>query len=156
MSIETTDSRELVFQRHIAAPRHAVWRAWTEPDLLAQWFCPAPWTVAEAILDPRPGGAHSVTMRSPEGELHPGPGVYLEVVPEERIVFTDAYTAGWVPGDKPFMTGIVTFEDDGDGTLYTARVRHWSDEDRAKHDEMGFQDGWGAAAQQLEDLARGL
>lgn len=95
-------------------------------------------------------------MQSPEGEQHPGVGVYLEVVPDERIVFTDAYRPGWEPSEQPFMTAVITFEDDGDGTLYTARVRHWSAEDRAKHEEMGFHDGWGQCADQLEELARGL
>ena len=96
-------------------------------------------------------------MRSPEGEEFPNPGIYLEVVPNEKLVFTDAYTEGWTPSEKPFMTGEVTFEDAGDGkTRYVARARHWSAEDRKAHEEMGFYEGWGKVAEQLEATARAL
>jgi uncharacterized protein YndB with AHSA1/START domain len=82
--------------------------------------------------------------------------VYLEVVPNERLVFTDAYTAAWEPSGKPFMTVVVTFEDVGGKTRYTARVRHWSVEDREAHEKMGFHEGWGRCADQLAALAAGL
>ena len=95
-------------------------------------------------------------FRGPDGEEFPNHGVYLEVVPGERLVFTDAFTAGWVPSAKPFMTGIISFADEQGGTRYTARVRHWSAEDRARHEEMGFHEGWGRAADQLAAVARSL
>lgn len=150
------DDRELVLTRLIDAPRAALYRAWTEPELLRQWFTPAPWTVAEAELDVRPGGASLVVMRSPEGELFPNRGVYLEVVPGRRLVFTDAYTGAWQPSEKPFMTAIVSFEDEAGKTRYTARVRHWSVADREAHEKMGFHDGWGRCADQLAALAARL
>ena len=74
----------------------------------------------------------------------------------KRIVFTDAYTEAWVPSEKPFMTGIITFEDEGGKTRYTARVRHWSAEDRKKHEEMGFHEGWSKATDQLVELVATL
>lgn len=83
-------AHELSLTRTIAAPRHAVFRAWTEPALLKQWFAPRPWSVSEADLDVRPGGANFIVMRSPEGEDYPNRGVYLEVVENERLVMTDA------------------------------------------------------------------
>jgi len=105
----------------------------------------------------RPGGTSDITMRSPEGEDLPNAGVYLEVVPNERLVLTDAYTRAWQPAEKPFMTLILTFEDaPGGGTKYTARVRHWTVEDRKTHEEMGFHAGWGLATDQLEAVAAGL
>jgi uncharacterized protein YndB with AHSA1/START domain len=80
----------------------------------------------------------------------PNPGVYLEVVPCEKIVFTNAYTSAWEPSDKPFMTVILTFEPEAGGkTLYTARVRHWSVADREQHEQMGFHQGWGLCADQM-------
>ena len=82
-------------------------------------------------------------MRSPEGDEFPNRGVYLEVVPNERLVFTDAYTEAWLPSEKPFMTVILTFEDEGGETIYTARVRHWTEADRQEHEKMGFHEGWG-------------
>jgi uncharacterized protein YndB with AHSA1/START domain len=149
--------RELVLTLTLNAPRAAIWRCWTEPDLLKQWFCPRPWTVPEAEMDVRPGGVFRTVMRGPEGEAMNNPGVYLDVVPQERLVFTDAFTSGWEPSEKPFMTAIVTFEDeDGGKTRYTARARHWSAEDKAAHETMGFHDGWTQAARQLEALAKSL
>ena len=86
----------------------------------------------------------------------PGHGVYLEVIPNRRLVFTDAFTQGWVPADKPFMTGIVSFDPVGGQTRYTARVRHWSAADRARHEAMGFHTGWGQCTAQLAELAARL
>jgi uncharacterized protein YndB with AHSA1/START domain len=147
---------ELSLTRLIPVPRAKLWRCWTEPELLQQWFCPKPWRVSHAELDLRPGGCSRITMQGPNGETHPDEGVYLEVVPHERLVFTDAYTAGWRPAAKPFMTGIVTFEDEHGQTRYTARARHWSAADRDRHEQMGFHAGWGAATDQLVELAQSL
>src|SRR4249920_4168291 len=107
--------RELVLTRLINAPREKVYRAWTDPELLKQWFAPLPYTTPVAELDVRPGGANLIVMRGPEGKDMPNRGVYLEVVENERLVFTDAYTKAWEPSAKPFFTGILTFEDAGDG-----------------------------------------
>jgi uncharacterized protein YndB with AHSA1/START domain len=148
--------RELVLSRIIDAPPHKVYRAWTEPELLKQWFAPAPFTTPVAELDVRPGGANLIVMRSADGTELPNRGVYLEVVPNERLVFTDAYTEAWQPSGKPFMTVILTFEDEGGRTRYTARVRHWTVEDRETHETMGFHQGWGQCADQLAALVAKL
>lgn len=145
-------SRELSLTRIINAPREKVFKAWTDPELLKQWFAPQPWTTPHAELDVRPGGANLIVMRGPEGQEFPNRGIYLEVVENERLVFTDAYTAAWEPASKPFMTVILTFEDLGGKTRYTARVRHWSVADRERHEQMGFHAGWGKCADQLEAL----
>lgn len=148
--------RDLVLSRLIAAPRDKVFRAWTEPELLRQWFAPAPYTTPIAETDVRVGGASFLVMRSPEGNEIPCRGVYLEVVENEKLVFTDAYTAAWEPSQKPFMTVIVTFADEAGGTRYTARVRHWTAADREEHEKMGFHEGWGQCANQLAALAARL
>jgi uncharacterized protein YndB with AHSA1/START domain len=152
----TIATHELSLTRLLAAPRHKLWRCWTEPELIKLWFTPRPWTTPVVEVDVRPGGSSYMIFRGPDGEEFPNHGVYLEAVPDERLVFTDAYTAGWMPSAKPFMTGIITFADEGGATRYTASVRHWTAEDRAKHEEMGFHEGWGKATDQLEDLARSL
>lgn len=161
MSSESKSSfpadRELVLQRVLNAPREKLFRCWTEPALVVQWFTPAPWKTVKAVMDVRSGGSSCVTMQSPEGQEFPNPGVFLEVVPNEKIVMTDAYTSAWEPSEKPFMTAIVTFEDAGNGkTRYTARARHWTVADREAHEKMGFHEGWGVAAGQLEALAQTL
>lgn len=146
--------RELVLTRLINAPREKVYRAWTEPELLKQWFAPKPYTTPVVEIDVRPGGSAYFVMRGPDGKDLPNRGVYLEVVPNAKLVSTDAYVKAWEPSEKPFMTLILTFEDEGGPgsgkTRYTARVRHWTVADREAHEKMGFHEGWGLCTDQLE------
>jgi uncharacterized protein YndB with AHSA1/START domain len=148
--------RELVLTRLIDATPAQVFRAWTEPDLMTQWFTPPPWKTVKAETDLRPGGSSLIVMRGPDGTEMPNRGVYLEVVPSKKLVFTDAYVAAWEPSGKPFMTVILTFEDQAGKTKYTARVLHWTVADREAHEKMGFHQGWGIATDQLEALAQTL
>src|ERR1700712_4372770 len=90
-------SRELSLTRVISASPDKLYKAWTTPALLKQWFAPAPYSVPEAILDIRPGGPHLIVMRGPEGPDFPNRGVYLDIVENRKIVFTDAFTSAWVP-----------------------------------------------------------
>jgi uncharacterized protein YndB with AHSA1/START domain len=155
-----TADRELVLTRIIDAPRAKLFRAWTDPELLKQWFAPLPYTTPIAELDVRPGGANLIVMRGPEGNDMPNRGVYLDVVENERLVFTDAYAKAWEPSEKPFMTVILTFEDAGENeggkTRYTARVRHWTIADREAHEKMGFHQDWGLCTDQLASLVAKL
>ena len=151
-----TANRELVLTRIINAPREKLFRAWTDAELLKQWFAPLPYTTPVAELDVRPGGANFIVMRGPDGQDLPNRSVYFEVVKNERLVFTDAYTKAWEPSEKPFMTVILTFEDEGGKTRYTARVRHWTVADRETHEKMGFHQGWGQATDQLEAVVAKL
>lgn len=148
--------RELVLTRLINAPREKVYRAWTDPELLKQWFAPKPYTTPIVEVDVRPGGSAYFVMRGPDGKDLPNRGVYLEVVPNQKLVSTDAYVKAWEPSEKPFMTLILTFEDEGGKTRYTARVRHWTVADREAHEKMGFHEGWGLCADQLEALITGM
>jgi uncharacterized protein YndB with AHSA1/START domain len=152
----TDENHELSITRLIDAPRHAVYRCWSEPALMKQWFAPKPFTTPKVELDLRPGGGNLIVMATPEGQEMPNRGQYLEVVSDERIVFTDAYVGDWVPSGKPFMTVILSFADEAGKTRYTARVRHWTAADKARHEQMGFETGWGLCADQLEALAKTL
>ncbi len=147
---------DLVLVRELAAPRAVIWRCWTEPEHLKQWFVPKPHKVTACHLDVRVGGACNTTF-DVEGAVMENKGVYLEVVPGEKLVFTDTYTEGWKPAAEPFMTAIVTFEDLGGGrTRYTAVARHRNAESARQHRDMGFHDGWGTVATQLEAYAQGM
>ncbi len=151
------NTRDLILERILDAPRDAVWRCWSEPELLKQWFCPKPWHVGEARMDLRPGGEFFTLMRGPNGEEAGEPGVFLEIVAKSRLVFTDAFRPGWRPSGKPFMAAEIILADSGKAkTLYTARAMHWSEQARQEHEEMGFHQGWGQAADQLQELARSL
>ncbi|KQZ60706.1 polyketide cyclase [Sphingopyxis sp. Root1497] len=150
MSNET----ELTISRLIKAPPSAVWDAWSDPTKLAAWWIPAPIECRVDTLDLRPGGGFVTRMREGDGAFQPHvDGCFLEAVPEKRLVFTTVLTEGWQPAE-PWLaiTAILTFEAQDGGTLYTARVLHKTPEDSAKHDEMGFQEGWGTAIGQLAAL----
>ncbi|MFC7517396.1 SRPBCC family protein [Herbaspirillum sp. GCM10030257] len=146
------EGRDLVLTRVFDAPRDKVFKAWTDPDLLKQWFTPAPWTTPVVETDVRAGGSNLIMMRGPDGNEFPNRGVYLEVVENERIVLTDAFTEAWEPSDKAFMTLVLSFEDQDGKTKYTARVKHWSVADREAHEQMGFHQGWAICAEQLAAL----
>ncbi|WP_137897912.1 SRPBCC family protein [Sphingomonas sp. 2SG] len=148
-----TAAHELSITRLIDAPVAAVWRAWTEDT--GAWFCPRPWTAEFVTQELVAGGRSQIVMRGPGGEENRLEGVYLEVVPQVRIVATDAFTAGWHPAG-PFMVRIDSFAEEAGGTRYTAIARHWTAEAKASHAAMGFEAGWNAAADQLEAIARRL
>ncbi len=145
---------ELSLTRIIDAPREKLFRCWTDPKLIVQWFTPPPWKTIHAETDVRAGGSSYVVMKGPDGTEMPNRGVYLEVAKNEKIVATDAYTKAWEPSAKPFFTMILTFEHAGPGkTKYTARALHWTKEDMDAHEKMGFHEGWGIATDQLAALA---
>jgi len=150
-----TARHELVLERVFDATPDRVYRAWTDPEVLKKWFAPKPFTTPVAELDVRPGGASTIVMRGPDGTEYPNRGVYLEVVPNRRLVSTDAYVAAWVPSERPYMTIDLTFEDLGDGrTKATYRVSHWTAEAKEDHERRGFHEGWGTCADQLAELFR--
>ena len=150
-------AHELTLNRLLDAPADKLYRLWTDPSRLHEWFCPKPWTVSHAVLDVRPGGAADITMEGPGGEVVSNPGQYLEVVANRKLVFTDPFTGDWVPKDgAPFMVATVTFTPEGGKTRYIAVCRHWSAADKKKHEEMGFHPGWNIVADQLEALAKTL
>lgn len=149
-------SLDLVLERDLAAPRALIYSCWTSPEHLVQWFVPKPHKVTACTLDLRVGGAFNTTFEV-DGNVIQNNGVYLEVIPNEKLVFTDAYTVGWKPAPESFMTAIITFEDAGEGrTRYRAVARHRTAEIARQHAQMGFHDGWGTAASQLESYALGL
>ena len=157
------DGLDLVLERTLDAPRNLVWRAWTDPELLKRWFAPRPYEITEVDLDLRPGGVFRIRMIGPDGfdTGHGNPGCILEVVEGERLVWTSALGPEYRPaemateGCEAFpMTAVVTLADSGDGrTLYRAVALHANAADRDVHAKMGFQEGWGTCADQLEELA---
>jgi uncharacterized protein YndB with AHSA1/START domain len=153
----SNESHELSVTRFIDAPPETVYRVYAER--LEEWWAPAPWRTRVVEMDLRTGGRFAFEMTGPEGESHPSDSVYLEVVPGERIVNTNAFAAGWQPkgrmdSDCDFpCVSIITFEAEGAGTRYTARVRHWTPEAAKAHEAMGFEPGWNMVAAQLASLA---
>ena len=147
---------DLSFQRIVPVPRAAVWACWTTPALIQQFFVPRPHRVVSCEIDLRVGGVFN-TVFEVDGTEMTNAGVYLEVINQTRLVFTDTYTAGWKPAPDPFMTALLDLADDGQGgTIYTATARHRTAAARQQHEDMGFYQGWGIVVDQMVEVARTL
>lgn len=148
---------DLTLERVVDVPPERVWAAWTQPEQLKPWFTPAPWKTVDCEIDLRPGGIFRTVMRSPEGQDFPNLGCYLEVVPNERLVWTNTLLPGFRPASDPagdhcggfFFTAVISLAHEGNGTRYRALVIHADEAGRARHEAMGFREGWGAALDQL-------
>ncbi len=149
---------DLVLERVVDVPPELVWKAWTTPEMLKMWFTPAPWTTPEVEVDLRPGGIFRNVMQSPEGERMTNGGSYLEVVPNERLVWTSALLPGFRPvpprASFPHITAAILLAPEGSGTKYTAVVMHPTEEGCKQHVAMGFYNGWGTALDQLVALIK--
>jgi len=145
---------DLVLERIVDVPRELVWAAWTTPQHLKKWFTPLPWTTVDCEIDLRPGGIFRTVMRSPEGEEFPNLGCYLDVVTNERLVWTNALAPGYRPAAQPsscvpfFFTAVISL------TKYTGLVMHSDEQHTQQHAAMGFHDGWGTTLDQLVALAK--
>jgi len=145
---------DLKLERTVDVSPSLVWKAWTEPEHLVHWFTPAPWKTVECEIDLRPGGRFYSVMESPEGQRFPNVGCYLDIVPNERLIWTSELGPGFRPKrtENPpdiALTAIITLRPDGDRTIYTAVAMHVNPDGRKKHEDMGFEHGWGAALDQL-------
>lgn len=150
-----SDKPVLTISRVIKAPRSAIWKAWTVKEHFEKWWIPEPMICKAVKLDLRPGGGFETHMREGAGDFMPHvEGCFLDIVPEERIVFTTALAEGWRP-IEPWLafTAIITMEDADGATRYTARVMHKTKEDSRRHEDMGFADGWGTVIDQLDRVA---
>ena len=148
---------DLEIIREIVAAPGTLWRCLTEPALLEDWFCPRPWQVVGAVIEPRPGGAFHTPMHGPDGAaMDEGAGCILLAEPARALAFTDALGPGFRPRGSGFMTGVYLLEPTEAGTRLTARSLHADAASRQKHEEMGFHDGWGTALDQLAALASGM
>ncbi len=150
-------NNDLSITRLLKAPRAKVWRAWSDPVLLAQWWCPKPWVTDVRAFDLRPGGDFHTFMSGPDGGTSDNPGCFLEIVAQQRLVMTSMLTGGWRPA-TPWIaiTAVFTMADEGAGTRYTATCMHPDAATRDKHEQMGFFDGWGICIDQLDALASSL
>lgn len=155
--MEKSNAFDLVIERTVKATRDQLWRAWSDPKLLAQWWCPKPWATEVRAFDFRPGGDFHTFLRGPKGGESDNPGCFLEIVHQEKIVFTSMLTGGWRP-TSPWIgiTAFFTMTDEGNGTRYTARCLHRNADESKKHENMGFFDGWGTCITQLDELASKL
>jgi len=143
--------RELTIERTFAAPRELVFRAWTEPQHLARWSCPRGFTFCENGGELRVGGTFFARMRSPQGSEHLLRGVYREIVPPERLVFTHCWLdADGNPGPETVVT--VTLRERGGHTEMTFHQGNF--DSRAARD--GHAEGWTSCFERLAELLTAL
>ena len=153
---------DLSFERIVDVPKELIWKAWTQPEHLKPWFCPLPWKTIACEIDLRPGGKFYTVMQSPEGQQFPNVGCYLEVIENEKLVWTNALLPGFRPAPPPqaseigafFMTATIQLATHGTGTRYTATVRHADEAGCKQHAAMGYEKGWGTALDQLVTYAK--
>jgi uncharacterized protein YndB with AHSA1/START domain len=149
---------DLALERIIRAPRAAVWDAWTDPARLAVWWLPAPTRCRVERLDAVAGGAFVTSMSDNGIEFVPHlDACFLAIEPGERIVFTNAVDSRWRPAmpEPVSMTAEIMLRDHPDGTDYRLIVRHRDPAARARHEQLGFIDGWGTVTEQLAGLVEG-
>ena len=155
----------LSFERIVDVPKVLLWRSWTEPELIKQWFTPVPWQTVGCEIDLRLGGIFSTVMRSPEGQEFPSAGCYLEVRKNEKLVWANAMLPGFRPVSPSaktdstvefLFTAMIELETLGQGTRYTATVIHADEAGCRQHAEMGFHEGWGKALDQLVELVKSM
>ncbi len=153
-------AKDLVLERETHLTPNQLWRAWTEAELIKQWFTPKPWKTADCAMELWPGGRFMTTMEGPEGESFTGESCVLEVVPDRRLVWSSALLPGFRPKKTPsdpseggfVFTAVIEMEPREGGSYYRVTLIHGDKAAKNQHDGMGFQSGWGAAFDQLVDL----
>ena len=143
MSTQTATKPSLTIKRHLNAPPAKVYAAWTDPQMIARWFGPAGVESVEAKTDLRIGGRYHIIMHVP-GDRHDVMGVYREMVPNEKLVFTWAWKS--TPERESLVT--VTLKPDGAGTLLTLLHEQFFDADACDR----HQQGWAGAIDKLEKM----
>jgi uncharacterized protein YndB with AHSA1/START domain len=147
---------DLKLERVVNVPRDLLWTCWTTPEHIKNFFIPVPHKVIECDIDLRVGGRFN-TVFEVDGQTMQNNGVYLDIDPGKKLVFTDGYAEGWKPAENPFMTAILLLDDVGEGkTRYTAIARHATAEKRQQHEQMGFHEGWGIVLDQLVEYVKGM
>ena len=149
---------DLVLERVIDVPRNLVWEAWTQPEHVKAWFSPRPWRTLDCEIDLQPGGIFRTVMQAPAGgEEIKNVACYLEIVPNERLVWTDTLLPGWRPADSARLgvTVIIAMESLGSRTRYIITALHRDEASRKRHEDMGMLNGWGTVLDQLVGHIKG-
>ena len=142
MEIATEDKTSLQIRRVYAVPVAAVYAAWTDPEQVKHWMGPSEdFGEAEVTTDVRVGGRYRIVMYAPDGEVHRVGGMFREIVPNKKLVYTWAWES--TPGRESLVT--VEFKPSGDGTeLLLTHERFFDSQARDKH-----QHGWNGCMDRL-------
>jgi uncharacterized protein YndB with AHSA1/START domain len=154
---------EFVMSRVFDGPRDLLWKCFTDPERMKQWWGPKGFKVLAAKMDLRPGGTYHYGMQAPNGQTMWGKFVYREIVPQERMVFINSFSdeKGGItrhPGNENWpleLLSTFSFEDaPGGKTKFTVTwtPHNASEEERATFDSsrQSMLQGWGGTMEQLE------
>lgn len=157
-SPNTTDLKKpLIIERVYDAPRALVYKAWTDPKHVAEWWGPHGFTNPVVNFDVRPGGTMYIAMTAPDGTVYPNKGVFLEVVEPERLVFTGSAFQDENGGSLMEDRTTVTFIDLGEQTkvILEAVVTKLVDNPDVLAAVAGMGEGWGESLDRLETFLQG-
>ena len=155
-------AKEFTLSRVFDAPRELVWKAFTEPERMAQWWGPKGVTIIKSVMDLRPGGTYLYGMRTPDGKEMWGKMVYREIVPPKKMVFVNSFSderAGLtrhpLSATWPLeLLSTFVFEEENGKTKFTIRwiPFHANEEERKTFDgaHAGMTQGWSGTMEQLE------
>jgi uncharacterized protein YndB with AHSA1/START domain len=152
MTLTRTSDREFVLTRVFNAPRRLVFEAWTRPEHVRRWYGCSIMTLTVCEIDLAVGGSYRYVMRAPDGGEHTMTGVYREIVPPGRLVYTERYVTEGFASNEALVT-VIFAEHDGMTTL-TSTVLHQSKADRDGHLEAGVERGAAEVYDRLEALLR--
>lgn len=141
-------------ERSFNAPLDLVWAAWTEPEILDQWWAPKPWKSVTKSMNFEEGGQRLYAMVSPEGEEHWALANYISISPKTNFKFQDAFcdSQGKINEDLPRSDWDVNFTESKDSTIVTVEIAHRNLADLEKIIEMGFKEGITIALQGLDKI----
>ena len=143
--------RQILVTREVDAPKHLVYRAWTEPELVRRWWHAGRGEMTAAEIDLRVGGTYRFAAVTPDGMEVAFRGEYREIVPEERIVSTEVYEGA--PGSEDTVNTLTLDENDGRTTV-TMLIEAKSKEERDAIIVSGMEDGLQDALDLLEQVAQ--
>jgi uncharacterized protein YndB with AHSA1/START domain len=147
MAVDTAVKPSLTVKRRLKAPPAKVFAAWTDPEKIKRWMGPGEILAVRVEADARVGGRYRIEMRRPSGETHNVGGLYREIVPNEKLVFTWCWDPA--PGDVPHESLVtVLLKADEGGTLLTLVHEQLFDEES----RVGHESGWKGALDKLEKL----
>lgn len=148
------ENKTITVKREFAAPLQKVWAAWTQSELLDQWWAPKPWKAETKTMDFRTGGHWLYVMVGPEGEKHWSRADYKSVDAPKSFSALDAFTDenGNISPDMPRSVWDNSFNSNGDTTMVNIVIKYDKLEDLEKYIEMGFKEGFTMGLENLDEL----
>lgn len=150
-------NNQINVEREFNAPLLLVWSAWTQPELLDQWWAPKPWQARTKWMDFKPGGSWVYAMSGPTGEVHWSRADFQQIVPQKSFSALDGFCdeKGTISTDLPRSLWENTFTENVDSTLVRIVIRYDNLADLEKTVEMGFKEGFTAGLENLDLYLKG-